>query len=115
MRPLWADGKQTVANLRKTQEGVKAINRELDEIARTLPALLRTFQDLRQRLEADQECLLPALEKPEPLRESPPEMAALLQGAERLRELASSLRQTQEGLEQTLRAWPMLVETMQRS
>ena len=129
MRPVWPEGKRTAQALRNALAGVKATKAELDELARLSRAIVLSFDDHRQRLEASQmrvnrfvsdfDAIDTTIRITEMfaagLQDTSRVLKMLLGGATRLRELAAGLRRTQSGLEMTVNAWPELVQAMHHS
>jgi hypothetical protein len=119
LRPVWPDGPATVARLKRMRDFVRAAERRLDDAARAAALLPPMSEQARRQLaDAAGEFCPPGAEDEdaaERVAESANTVPALLRGAARLRELAAGLRSAQQGLEQTFRAWPELVETLRRS
>jgi hypothetical protein len=99
-RPVWSDGRKVGDALSKAGAAVRAIGRDLDRADRAIEMLTKQRREGRSATPTDDAGRI---------------AAAVARTSIQLRELASDLRRTQQGIEQSLRAWPELVQTMRRS
>jgi hypothetical protein len=123
-RPFWPRGAEVSADLRKVAAGVAAMGRELETLAKELPQIQAAVAESRQTVGATRRALTAALERQEQaerlLRQLPEQVARLgeelprltgdlavaLRGTERLKQVASALRQSRKGLDAAVAGWP---------
>src|SRR5262249_31974627 len=124
VKPFWPDGQKVADGLRQGAAGMKAADQELGGVAGRLPALRQAVADGRAIVEKSGDALGMALKQHDQialLLKNAPEHAArlaeelpqvgaslarLLRGTRELRQVADGLRQTQQALTATGRAWP---------
>jgi hypothetical protein len=106
MRPVWPEGRRVADGLRQSRSRIQAINRDVDRIIRTIagtPGIDELPDQLGQVRFGGE------------LAELARSSSSGLRNPAQLRDLSNGLRRTQRGIEESLRAWPELVETMHRS
>ncbi|GIW82168.1 MAG: hypothetical protein KatS3mg105_3975 [Gemmatales bacterium] len=132
-KPFWPDGETIVEGMKKAADGAKAAREELAQVAKTLPALHKSFDESRTVLRRTRIALAAGLEKQqkiEPLLKSLPNntvrlaeqlpglthrLAEVLRHTARLRSVARSLRQLEAEINETTKRWPKLQKTLMRS
>ena len=114
MRSVWPDGKRAVAALREARDRVQKCNRELDDVARGLVPVRTRFEKGNRGASFAPACD-DAMWIVERLRKVCAAIADAVKSMGRIRGYAREIRKTQEGIEQAMRNWPELVETMHRS
>jgi uncharacterized phage infection (PIP) family protein YhgE len=132
-KDFWPEGKRIAEGMRKAADGVTAAGKELEGLAGELPKLRESLDESRKVAERSRQALATALaqqEKVEPLLKRLPEQSAkmaealpqlsgnlgkVLRETDRLKELASGLRQAQKGLDTAVKRWPELRTTLSRS
>ncbi len=95
MRPLWPEGRLISMELQKSLDLVKSFNQQLNSIAGAAPEIFKAFAGRKQPNGAADKSMEPS--------------------AERFRELSTELRKNGRQLQQIVRSWPALVETMRSS
>jgi hypothetical protein len=132
-RQFWPEGEAIAKGLRKAAEGVKAADKEMEGLGRDVPRLRSSLEDSRKIVEQTRAALGLALrqqDKLEPLLKEMParaahlaeqlpavgtDLAQVLRGTGRLKEVATALRNAQSGLDAVGSRWPKLRLTLTRS
>jgi hypothetical protein len=125
-RQFWPEGDQIAEGMRKAAAGVTAAGKELEGMAAELPRLRVSLDEGRRVVDRTREALATALkqqDKVEPLLKDAPlraarlaeqlpllgeDLARLLRDTKRLKDIASALRQAQQGIEAAVARWPDL-------
>jgi hypothetical protein len=132
-RQFWPEGETIAKGLRKAAGGVKAADKEMANLARDVPHLRASLEDSRKIVDKTREALALALrqhDKLEPLLKEMPTRAArlaeqlpalgtdvaqVLRGTGRLKEVGTALRQAQASLDAVGAHWPELRMALTRS
>ncbi len=132
-RKFWPEGDQIAGGLRKANEGVVAAGEQLDETATALPKLHESMTEGKKIIDTSRRTLEQALkhqDELEPLLKAIPEQMAtlleelpklagdlskLLRDTRQLRQLAASLRQGRQNIDQLATRWPQLKDGLTRS
>jgi hypothetical protein len=132
-KPFWPEGREIAEGLRKAASGVKAADEELADMAADLPKLQSSLDESRKMVDRTREALALALrqqEKLKPVLKDMPrhaagladalprlgaDLARVLRGTGRLREVAANLRQAQKGMELAMAHRPELRDTLRHS
>jgi hypothetical protein len=126
MKPFWPEGGEIAKGLRKAADGVAAAGKELDDMSVDLPKMMESLDESRRLVDKTRDTLGTALrqqEKLEPVLKAMPDRAArlavtlprlgedlarLLRGTGRLRDLATMLRKTQKTFDLAIARGPEL-------
>lgn len=132
-KKFWPEGDKIAEGMRKAQAGVAAAGREIDGINGDLPKLRGALDESRKMVHKTREALGAVLDqqaKLEPALKDMParadrmaeelpkigdDLAKLLRDTGRMKELASSLRQVQKGLNTAVAHWPDLQKALSRA
>jgi len=133
LKKFWPEGEKIAEGMRKGAEGIVAANKELEALNKDLPRLRESLDASRKMVHKTREALGTALaqqNKVEPLLKDMPahtaklaeelpritgDLARVLRETSRLKDVAASLRQGQQGLDAALARWPELQSALQRS
>lgn len=132
-RQFWPEGGEIAEGMRKASAGAAAAGKELDAMAMDLPKLRDSLDEGRKMTEKVRDGLATALkhqDKLETLLKDVPghtarlaealpaigtDLSRVLRDTQRLKEVAASLRQAQQGLDAVLSKWPELRRTLAHS
>src|SRR5262245_25088189 len=119
-KPFWPEGGKIAEGMRQAADGVSAAGKEMDGLATDLPKLRASLEESKKVADRSREALANALQqqdKVEPLLKNVPEHATrlaeslpkvgadlsrILRDTEKLKDVASSLRQAQKGIDSAL-------------
>jgi hypothetical protein len=123
-RPFWPKAAEVGADMRKIAGGVAAMGRELETLSKELPRIQAAVAESRRTVGATRRALAVALERQGEIERSLQQMreqsadlgeelprlteglAHALRGTERLKEVATALRQSRRGIGAALVRWP---------
>jgi ABC-type transporter Mla subunit MlaD len=132
-KPFWPEGETIAKGLRQAASGLSAASKEMTSLREELPRLRTSLEESRSVLDRTSQALAVALrqqDKLEPLLKDIPAKAAqlaenlprvgqdlvrLLRDTRRLQEVATALRQGQQGVANAKDHWPQLRQTLERS
>jgi methyl-accepting chemotaxis protein len=132
-KPFWPNGEKIAEGLGKATEGVRAAQRELDDIAKELPAVRKSLEESRKVVSKTRTALGQTLKQQDKLeqllRDIPErtakladdlprlarEIAKLLRETKQLREVAAGLRLAQKGVDATVAQWPEMRKGMKQT
>jgi uncharacterized phage infection (PIP) family protein YhgE len=132
-KQFWPEGEKIAAGMRKAAAGASAAGKEMDGLTKELPELRTALDESRKVVLKTREALAVALaqqNKLEPLLKDAPEHAAklaedlpkigqdlarVLRDTKQMKNVASALRQAQQGLETTVARWPELRKALTNS
>src|SRR5262245_24708474 len=132
-KPFWPEGETIGKGMRQAADGVAAAGKEMEGLAKELPKLRASLEESRKVADRSREALAMALkqqEKVEPLLKNVPQHAArlaeelpklgtdlakILRDTEKLKDIASQMRQAHKALEGAVSRWPELRDTVMGS
>ncbi|MBY0523745.1 MAG: hypothetical protein K2R98_10125 [Gemmataceae bacterium] len=132
-KQFWPDGENIAKGMRKAAQGAIAAGKELDGLNKDLPQLRTSLDESRKVVAKTREALGVALEqqdKIEPLLKDAPAHAAklaedlpkigqdlsrILRDTEKLKDVATALRQARKSLDATASRWPEVQKALLRS
>lgn len=123
-RPFWPRGAEVSADMRKVAGGMAAMGREIETLSTELPEIQAAVAESRRTVGATRKALAAALERQgeieRTMRQMPEQAARLgeelprltgdlaraLRDTERLKQVASALRRSRQGLDAATARWP---------
>jgi uncharacterized phage infection (PIP) family protein YhgE len=132
-RKFWPKGDDIASGMRKAALGVKGAGKELDRLSAELPKMRETLDESRKVAEKAREAMATALKQRdqiEPLLKQVPEQAAalaehlprlgsdlakVLRETEKLKQVATSLRDAQKSIDMAVERWPQTRLMLTRS
>lgn len=132
-KPFWPNGERIAEGLRKATDGVRAAEKEMDDITRELPAVRKAVEESRKVVVQTRSVLGKTLQQQDKLdailRDLPGRMAALLESIPRIsQEMAQVLKQTahlgsvsialketQKGLDAVAKQWPAVRDGLRQT
>jgi ABC-type transporter Mla subunit MlaD len=131
-RSFWPQGGRIAEGMRKAAAGATAAGKEMDALATDLPKIRSSLEESSKMVTRVRDAMGMALkhqDKVEPLLKEAPlhaarlaeqlpkiggDLARVLRDTDRLKEIATALRQAQKALDSTLQRWPELRTTLKQ-
>ncbi|TMQ29152.1 MAG: hypothetical protein E6K70_26115, partial [Planctomycetota bacterium] len=131
-RSFWPQGGRIAEGMRKAAAGATAAGKEMDALATDLPKIRSSLEESSKMVDKVRAAMGMALkhqDKVEPLLKEAPlhaarlaeqlpkiggDLARVLRDTDRLKEVATALRQAQKALDSTLERWPELRSTLKQ-
>jgi uncharacterized phage infection (PIP) family protein YhgE len=131
-RPFWPEGNKIADGMRKAAAGATAAGKEMDELSADLPRIRASLTESCTLIEKVRQGLGTALEhrdSVEPILKELPthaarladdlprigsDLARMLRDTRKLKDVASSMRQAQKGIDTAVARWPEMRTTLAR-